>query len=123
MLKNFKNILSWLLIAKKKNKKILKLKYCKLFKTILYLLWNQGFIYGFLNKKNLYFLVFIKYSEKGSLLFQRLKYLNKWIQNRTLKNLYFLNLNNIFFLINDKGFFCSKIALKVGIGGYIFVKI
>lgn len=122
MFKKFKSIVAKIIIAQKKNKKILKITYYKSYEKILNLLWDQGFIYGYSNKANLYYVIFLKYSEQGLILFKRIKFYKKLITFKKLRVLYFLDKNYTYFLLNDKGFFCQKTVLKAGMGGIIFIK-
>lgn len=121
MIKKFKNIMGKLIIAQKKNKKILKINFEKSIKNILNLLWNQGLIYGYKKLNNKVCIIFFKYSSKGFFLLKRLYFFNKILSYQKLKILIQIEKNYSFFLLNDKGFFCQKSSL--GLGGHMFVKI
>ena len=122
-----KSILSKIIVAKKQNKKIVKVKHKKYYNKLLDLLWNEGFIFGYQIKiyvKIFYgYRIFLKHSNKNYCLLKRLIYFNKSIKNKTLTNLNIIEKNYVFFLINDKGFFSQKKSLFLNCGGFLFVKL
>jgi len=125
MVNQFKSILSKLVLAKKKNKKIIEINYIKSNKKILNLLWYNNFIYGYyiiLNANNWKYKIFIKFSEIYCF-FKKKTYLKSIISYKNLKLISLLENNYNYFLINDKGFFSIKESLKFKVGGFIFFKI
>lgn len=122
-----KSILSKIIVAKKQNKKIVKVKHKKYYNKLLDLLWNEGFIFGYqikIYKKNFYFYkIFLKHSNKNYCLLKRLTFFNRYVKNKTLNNLHIIEKNYIFFLMNDKGFFSQKDSLFFNFGGFLFAKL
>lgn len=122
-----KSLLSNILIAKKQNKKIVKIHHKKLYNKFLNLLWNEGFIYGYKIKmyKKFYFLytIFLKYNEKNYYPLKKLNFFCGFFKCQYLMTLNKLDKNYFFLLVNDKGFFSQKSCIKLGMGGSMFVKI
>ena len=122
-----KSILSKIVVAKKQNKKIVKIKHKKYWNKLLNLLWNEGFVFGYQIKiyRKIFYIykIFLKHSNKNYCLLKRLTFFNKHIKNKTLNNLNVIEKNYIFFLINDKGFFSQKESLFFNLGGFLFVKL
>jgi ribosomal protein S8 len=122
-----KNILSNIIVAKKQNKKIIKIKHKKYYNKLLNLLWNEGLILGYqikVHKKYCFFhKIFIKYSNKNYCLLKRINFLNSFAKNKTLQNLKIIEKNYIYLLMNDKGFFSQKNFSVSNFGGFLFVKI
>ena len=122
-----KSLLSNILIAKRQNKKIIKVSHHKSYNKFLSLLWNEGFIYGYKIKtyKKFYFFykIFLKYNEKNFYPLKKLKFLSGIFKCKSLINLNNLDKNFFFILINDKGFFSQRSCIKLGMGGKMFVKV
>lgn len=126
MKNKIKNLISKIVISQNKNKKIILIKYKNYYKTILNTLWREGFIRGFNNlKKNKkkYSKIYLKYSEKKNHCFKKLFFFDCLVKQKKLKKLVGIEKNYSYFLINSSGFFLHKSCIKLGIGGFIFIKI
>lgn len=119
-------VVSKIVISQNKNKKIVTIIYKSYYKTILNILWNEGFIRGFSclkkNKEN-YFKIYLKYSEKKNHSFKKLFFFNCLLNKKKLKKVTKIEKNYSYFLINSSGFFLHKSCIKLGVGGFIFIRI
>lgn len=122
-----KSLLSNILIAKRQNKKIIKVSHYKSYNKFLSLLWNEGFIYGYkiktYKKSYFFYKIFLKYNEKNFYPLKKLKFLSGIFKRKSLINLNKLDKNFFSILINDKGFFSQRSCIKLGMGGKMFVKV
>jgi ribosomal protein S8 len=101
------NILSKLIVANQSFKKVLKIKKTKLCLVVLELLQKQGFIYGYSNYNNDYYLIFLKYSSNYSL--NNALFIKKKI---TVTNINTFEKNSLYFIFNKRGFYINKINNK-----------
>lgn len=123
MINKFKCIISRLQVAQINNKKVIFIKFSKIVKTILDLLWKEGFIYGYSNYQYKSFKIFLKYSKKGFSSLKGLVFYKKLIKRTELISLTLFEKNTTLFLVTNKGIFNSKNIIKKGLGGIILAKI
>ena len=115
-------VFSQIILLSKKKKKVLvfknlSLKYLSLLKCI----WNAGFIYGFVRKKN-NFIIYLK-NVTNNILWRNIKLVGGRIFSyNQLKFLVNSELYSEFFVLTIKGFLVVRDCIKAGLGGQIFIK-
>lgn len=123
MVKDIKDIVAKIKIAQKMNKKEIEVVKTKTIELSLNFLWREGFIYGYAVWNSFFYKVFVKYSVKGFSALKNTVFCNKKVSSKKLYSIGKLENNSSYFLLNDKGFLSHKKAVKLGLGGLLFVKI
>ena len=123
MINNFKNLVSKLMIAHKKNCLFIEVQNNKLNSFLLNFLWDENLIYGYLLFCKNIFIVFFKNSKTSFSLIENTTYLNGSYSNIYFKNLAIVEKKTIVFILNDKGIFLNTYLTKLGLGGFKLFKL
>ncbi len=123
MLNCCKYIFFKIIIAQKKKKKILCIKYRKRYISFFNLLWKEGYIYGYYIGFELLQYILIKFSKREVFSYKRLYISKNIISNKKFINLSLLEKNSNFFLINDVGILNKSCVIVKGLGGILIIKI
>jgi hypothetical protein len=123
MFNDLKKNLFQILIAQKKKKKKICIKYKKAYTFFYALLWQEGYIYGYYIDCNLFYNILIKFSKKEVYTYKTLGVISKIINCKKLISLSSLQKNSNYFLINNKGIFTIKNSIKNGFGGILIIKL
>lgn len=124
---NYRSIISKIIIAQYKNKRLVHIGYKKIYKSVLNLLWIEGYIYGYyIQKKNIaykLYTILIKYPINKLHIFDKTSYIKKLVSYNRFRSINTLEYSYCYLLINDRGLFTYKTISNFGVGGLIFVKI
>ena len=119
----FTLILSKIKIAQCNYKKILKLKMLPVGLILLNVLWKEGFIYGYSQTKQFYFL-FLKYNSQGIGILSQMEFLLLAITKKQLNNYKLKDPHCNYLVFTSKGLkFYSQGALTIFAGGFILAKL
>ena len=112
-----------IIIAQKKNKKLICIKYRKRYVLFFNLLWKEGYIYGYYISFELLQYILIKFSKREVFTYKRFYVSKNIISNKKFIKLSSLEKNSNFFLINDTGILNKSCVIHKGLGGILIIKI
>lgn len=122
MIDSLKNLLSKIVIATKKNKSMVYIKVYKKNLLLLDFLWEGGFIFGYTNKFNNEYVIYIKKVGINDL-FKNILFSKSFLCLPKNKFLLKIEKNTIYFIKTPRGIFFQKHCLQKCIGGFIIAKI